>query len=259
MKHVVITGGSKGIGRELAFCCVRKGCNISIIARNEDDLKKTHHDLQAAADRRGQQQKVHWYSLDLSKNYSEIEAVFDRIEHELGPIHILINNAGTIVQGAFDDIPVSVFEDQMALNFYTANLFRGLADAVQMELLPYNISVSVLCPPNTETDVFKSFHGTTMPVIMRKMTAIAGIVTPEDVAISHISDIENGHYLTTNGLMGWFLGVGTAGASPERSLLQAFAQIFLAGLVRGILLLIIGYFNSLSRNQMAGKKQQESE
>ncbi|EYC43270.1 hypothetical protein Y032_0498g2524 [Ancylostoma ceylanicum] len=39
MKHVVITGGSKGIGRELAFCCVRKGCNISIIARNEDDLK----------------------------------------------------------------------------------------------------------------------------------------------------------------------------------------------------------------------------
>ncbi|EYC43262.1 hypothetical protein Y032_0498g2520 [Ancylostoma ceylanicum] len=97
-----------------------------------------------------------------------------------------------------------------------------------------------------------------MPVIMRKMTAIAGIVTPEDVAISHISDIENGHYLTTNGLMGWFLGVGTAGASPERSLLQAFAQIFLAGLVRGILLLIIGYFNSLSRNQMAGKKQQEN-
>ncbi|EYC43267.1 hypothetical protein Y032_0498g2522 [Ancylostoma ceylanicum] len=36
------------------------------------------------------------------------------------------------------------------------NLFRGLADAVQMELLPYNISVSVLCPPNTETDVFKT-------------------------------------------------------------------------------------------------------
>ncbi|EYC43269.1 hypothetical protein Y032_0498g2522 [Ancylostoma ceylanicum] len=159
--------------------------------------QKTHHDLQAAADRRGQQQKVHWYSLDLSKNYSEIEAVFDRIEHELGPIHILINNAGTIVQGAFDDIPVSVFEDQMALNFYTAVYptrcvvprmkgrgfghisfvssaagqfaiwgyssysaskfaLRGLADAVQMELLPYNISVSVLCPPNTETDVFKT-------------------------------------------------------------------------------------------------------
>ncbi|RCN39913.1 hypothetical protein ANCCAN_14133 [Ancylostoma caninum] len=39
MKHVVITGGSKGIGRELAFCFVEKGCNISIIARNEDDLK----------------------------------------------------------------------------------------------------------------------------------------------------------------------------------------------------------------------------
>ncbi|KIH46931.1 hypothetical protein ANCDUO_23013, partial [Ancylostoma duodenale] len=61
-------------------------------------LQKTHRDLEAAADRRGQQQKVYWYSLDLSKNYSEISAVFDRIEHELGPIHVLINNAGTIVQ-----------------------------------------------------------------------------------------------------------------------------------------------------------------
>ncbi|RCN39914.1 3-ketodihydrosphingosine reductase domain protein [Ancylostoma caninum] len=109
---------------------------------------------------------------------------------------------------------------------YSASKFalRGLADAIQMELLPYNISVSVLCPPNTETGVFKSFHATTMPIIMRKMTAVAGIVSPEQVAVSHVNDIENGHYLTTNGLMGWFLGVGTAGASPERSLIQAFAQ-----------------------------------
>ncbi|KAL6740825.1 hypothetical protein Aduo_014141 [Ancylostoma duodenale] len=98
-----------------------------------------------------------------------------------------------------------------------------------------------------------------MPIIMRKMTAVAGIVSPEDVAVSHVGDIENGYYLTTNGFMGWFLGVGTAGASPERSLTQAFAQIFLSGIVRGTLLLIIGYFNWLSRNQMAGKKLNGSE
>ncbi|KAK6749700.1 hypothetical protein RB195_001982 [Necator americanus] len=299
MKHVVVTGGSKGIGRELAFCFIEKGCNVSIIARNEADLKKAHRDLQCAADSRGQQQKVLWYSLDLSRNFDEIKDVFDRIEHELGPIHVLINNAGTIVQGAFDDLPLSAFEDQISLNYYTAVYptrcvisgmkdrgfghisfvssaagqfaiwgyssysaskfaLRGLADALQMELLPYNISVSILCPPNTDTDVFKSFHTTTMPVIMRKMTAVAGIVSPEEVARAHVTDIENGNYLTTNGLMGWFLGVGTAGSSPEKSTLQAFAQIALAGPVRGALLVIIGYFNALSKSYaLSGKNQRE--
>ncbi|VDK50269.1 unnamed protein product [Cylicostephanus goldi] len=118
-KHAVVTGGSKGIGKELAFYLIEKGCNVSIIARNEADLKSACQDLQDAANSRGQHQQVRWYSVDLSKKYDEIEAVFDRIEHELGPINVLINNVGTVLQGAFDDLPMSACEEQMALNFYS--------------------------------------------------------------------------------------------------------------------------------------------
>ncbi|KHJ90593.1 3-ketodihydrosphingosine reductase domain protein [Oesophagostomum dentatum] len=143
---------------------------------------------------------------------------------------------------------------------YSASKFalRGLADALQMELLPYNITVSVLCPPNTDTDVFRSLHTTTMPAIMRKMTAMAGLVSPKEVAKAHIRGIENGRYLTTNGLMGWFLGVGTAGASPERNLLQAFFQFLLGGIIRIVILAIIGHFNSLSRSHALAQKKFKS-
>ncbi|CAJ0600899.1 unnamed protein product [Cylicocyclus nassatus] len=143
---------------------------------------------------------------------------------------------------------------------YSASKFalRGFADALQMELEPYNINISVLCPPNTDTDYFRSFHTSTMPVIMRKMTAVAGLVSAEEVARAHIRDIENGNYLTTNGLMGWFLGLVTAGASPERSMLQALAQFYLGALGRIGVLAIIGHFNSLSRDQ-ASQRRKESE
>ncbi|VDK61517.1 unnamed protein product [Cylicostephanus goldi] len=127
-----------------------------------------------------------------------------------------------------------------------------------MELEPYNINISVLCPPNTDTDYFRSFHTTTMPVIMRKMTAVAGLVSAEEVARAHIRDIESGNYLTTNGLMGWFLGLVTAGASPERSMLQALAQFYLSALGRVGILAVVGYFNSLSREH-ANMRRKESE
>ncbi|EYB96204.1 hypothetical protein Y032_0152g2863 [Ancylostoma ceylanicum] len=169
-KHAVVTGGSKGIGKELAFALISRGCNISIIARNEKDLKTACEDLQTAADQRAQHQKVRWYSLDLTKDFTEVEAA------------------------PFDIQPITDFENQMRVNFlsavyatrcvvagmkwkrsghisfvssaagqcaiygYTAYAptkfaLRGFADALQMELFPYNINVSILYPPNTDTEV----------------------------------------------------------------------------------------------------------
>ncbi|VDM82132.1 unnamed protein product, partial [Strongylus vulgaris] len=195
-KHAVVTGGSKGIGKQLALSLISRGCNVSIIARNENDLKAACEELQAAADQRGLQQKVRWYSLDLTKDYNEVEEVIRRAEAELGPVDVLINNAGTSVQAPFHIQPITDFENQMRINYlsavyatrcvvtsmmskrsghisfvssaggqcaiygYTAYAptkfaLRGFADALQMELFPYNINISVLYPPNTDTEGFK--------------------------------------------------------------------------------------------------------
>lgn len=45
-QHCFITGGSSGLGLSLAVLLVRKGANVSIVARNEERLKKALETLE---------------------------------------------------------------------------------------------------------------------------------------------------------------------------------------------------------------------
>ncbi|KAK6056857.1 putative 3-ketodihydrosphingosine reductase [Cooperia oncophora] len=244
-KHAVVTGGSKGIGKQLAHSLLSRGCNVSIIARNEADLRAACKELQTAADQRGQNQKVRYYSLDLTKGYREVESVIRQAEQELGPVEALINNAGTSVQGAFEDLPIDDFESQIRVNYlsavyatrcviagmksrrrghisfvssaagqcaiygYTAYAptkfaLRGLADALQMELSPYNVNVSILYPPNTDTEGYKK-EMASMPEEVQLISETAGLFSPKFVADCHVVTIEAGYYSTPVGLDGWML------------------------------------------------------
>lgn len=72
------------------------------------------------ADQRGQRQKVHWKSIDMTGGYDVIKSAFDDAARELGPIDILINNAGHSVQAPFCELPITDFEKQMAVNYLSA-------------------------------------------------------------------------------------------------------------------------------------------
>lgn len=47
--HVLITGGSKGLGLELGRLCAARGCSVTLVARNQKDLDAALLELQAAA------------------------------------------------------------------------------------------------------------------------------------------------------------------------------------------------------------------
>lgn len=284
-KHALVTGGSKGIGKQLAFTLLSKGCNVTIVARNENDLKASCVELQTFATQLGQSQKVQWKSTDLMKGYEAIESMIRDSEKAFGPVDVLINNAGHSVQEAFEKLPVEDFEKQMKVNYYSAVYatraviesmqkrctghisfvssaagqcaiygytaysaakfaLRGFADALHMELLPYKISVSILYPPNTDTEGFK-VELETMPEETKLIGDSAGCFDPKDVAEHHVHDIERGEYCTTIGLEGWMLGVLTAGSAPEHNLLRAVTQTALAGIFRGLMLLYVGYFDAI--------------
>lgn len=53
----------------------------------------------------------------------------EEAENELGNINILVNNVGYALQGAFDSVDISVYEEQMCLNFLSAVCFNAIMRA----------------------------------------------------------------------------------------------------------------------------------
>ncbi|KAG8949494.1 3-dehydrosphinganine reductase, partial [Tulasnella sp. 419] len=63
-KHCYVTGGSTGLGLQVAIQLTQKGGNVSIVARDEEKLRKAHQLLESH--RVSPEQKLNWYSYGLN-------------------------------------------------------------------------------------------------------------------------------------------------------------------------------------------------
>ena len=93
-KTVLITGGSKGIGKATAEVLAEEGCNLILVARDPNTLEET-----AAAIRSHRQVNVRTIPADLSS-----DAAVRRVAEEAGPLDILVNNAGAIPPGDLQSV-----------------------------------------------------------------------------------------------------------------------------------------------------------
>lgn len=85
---ILITGGSRGLGREMAFAAARCGADVIIASRNVDSCVATAEEITAATGRTAMPYAVHvgrWDQLD-----GLVDAAYDRF----GKVDTLINNAG---------------------------------------------------------------------------------------------------------------------------------------------------------------------
>jgi NAD(P)-dependent dehydrogenase (short-subunit alcohol dehydrogenase family) len=85
--HVLVTGGSSGLGRFFAVSLAARGAYVTVSARRADALSKTVDDI---ANANGQAQSV---VMDVTLPAS-IETALDAAEARFGPVDIVINNAG---------------------------------------------------------------------------------------------------------------------------------------------------------------------
>jgi 3-oxoacyl-[acyl-carrier protein] reductase len=83
-KTVVVTGASRGIGREIALAFGREGAKVACVATTEAGARAT-------ADAIGEGARA--YACDVS-DAEAVEALFARVGEELGTPHVLVNNAG---------------------------------------------------------------------------------------------------------------------------------------------------------------------
>jgi NAD(P)-dependent dehydrogenase (short-subunit alcohol dehydrogenase family) len=94
---VVVTGASAGIGRATAYEFAREGATVALLARNVERLELAKHEIEADGGR------AIIIPLDVS-NADQVEAATERIEREIGPIDVWVNNAMVTVFSRLIDV-----------------------------------------------------------------------------------------------------------------------------------------------------------
>ena len=112
-KVVVITGGSSGIGRALAFEFGSRGSKIVITGRNHDAVSATCSELIA----RGI--AAHAIVADVTQP-DDNKMMAEETIRIFGQIDVLINNAGVSMRAMFEDVDLDVITTVMNINFYGA-------------------------------------------------------------------------------------------------------------------------------------------
>lgn len=207
MPSVIITGGTKGIGRCLVLKFASKGFDIATCARNQSELDS----LKKIVESNYPTIKIFLLKCDISKkdeiiNFGKLAII------KLGTVDVLINNAGIFIQGSISKEEEDVFEKQINTNLASAyHLTRtilpgmistqngyifnmcstasitaytnggsyciskfgllGFSKVLREEMKEYNIRVSSVMPGATLT---ASWEGTELPS--------ERFINPEDVA-----------------------------------------------------------------------------
>jgi NAD(P)-dependent dehydrogenase (short-subunit alcohol dehydrogenase family) len=111
-KVVVVTGGSRGLGREIAAAVARQGADVVIASRKLENCQEAADEIARETGRQTMAYQVHvgrWDELD-----PFVDAVYDRF----GQIDVLFNNAGmSPVYDKLTDVTEKLFDSVVNLNF----------------------------------------------------------------------------------------------------------------------------------------------
>ena len=105
----LITGGSRGLGLQMAHALGEAGARIMLSSRKADDLEVATADLQAAGI------DARWIAADCAKE-TDIRRLADETVQRMGAIDILVNNAGAAWGAPAEDHPVEAWDKVMNLN-----------------------------------------------------------------------------------------------------------------------------------------------
>lgn len=110
-KVALVTGAGKGIGKAIALALANEGVHVGLIARTPHDINAVAEEIKALGVRSSA------VPADVSK-IDKVNAAVEKIQSELGPIDILINNAGVATFGKFLEIEPEVWEDMIRVNLF---------------------------------------------------------------------------------------------------------------------------------------------
>jgi 3-oxoacyl-[acyl-carrier protein] reductase len=111
-KSVIVTGGSKGIGRGIAQVFARHGAKLTIAARNEEDLKTTVSEI--GGDTR--------YEVCDVADWASVQAMVGSVAKAQGGLDVMCANAGAFPQTKMIDMDPAEWDQVMAVNLKSSFL-----------------------------------------------------------------------------------------------------------------------------------------
>ncbi len=142
-KIALVTGGTRGIGKAIARKLAALGANVSICGRDEDTLQRTAKEIESRGVR------VHAQKADVSQN-GDVTALVQATEKALGPISILVNNAGIGMFGPVYEKTEEDFDRVMNTNLKGVFLMaRAVAPGMIARKSGDIINISSLAGKNT--------------------------------------------------------------------------------------------------------------
>jgi len=113
-RNALVTGASKGIGLAICRAFLGAGANVAVVARNQAGLEAAQKELAKAGSG-----KIVTIAADVSKA-EDCARAFAAAEKALGPLDVLVNNAGTSKTGQFETITDEVWQADLDLKLFAA-------------------------------------------------------------------------------------------------------------------------------------------
>lgn len=238
-KTVLITGGSRGIGKAMSETFAKEGYNVLInFNKSENEAKELYTKLSE------KNFSVKLFKADIS-NRADVENMIDYCIKEFGGVDVLVNNAGISQDKLFTDITDEDWDSMMNINlkgsFYCSQValkymisekkgniinissiwgisgascevhysitkagIIGMTKALAKEVGPSNIRVNSIAPGVIDTDMLSEYNKDDINVLVEE-TPLMRLGTPEDIAncavflASDKSNFITGQVISPNG------------------------------------------------------------